>query len=287
VNSGGEPERDEYGLPPVDIEIPDDARELDRDVQAYYRELRAERRRQRRRRLHGSLARDGIVLPLLACCLILALITGTLLTVFTATSDQDLAPATGNGKTAGHPTSGRSPSGARSPAQRASPPRIGSQSATPAKSRPSSGAAAVTPGVGISQVGTSLPAGSLVVDGQTVPLRSLSGTMLVLLAPGCRCGAAVKWVARVAYQESALIFIVDTPGIPATVAEANQYWAQLSPAEQPMVAVASDPQGVLYATFPQIRASLVVVADDSAAIWYAPRVSPADQPAPLIAALHG
>ncbi|HTZ91251.1 MAG TPA: hypothetical protein VMB74_02540, partial [Streptosporangiaceae bacterium] len=27
VNSGGEPERDDTGLPPVDIEIPDDARE--------------------------------------------------------------------------------------------------------------------------------------------------------------------------------------------------------------------------------------------------------------------
>jgi len=92
VNSGGEPERDNTGLPPVDIEIPDDARELDRDVQAYYREQRAERRRLRHHRLHGRLTRDGILLPLLACCLILALITGTLLTVFTATSDQDLAP---------------------------------------------------------------------------------------------------------------------------------------------------------------------------------------------------
>src|SRR5580700_8380776 len=88
VNPGGEPERDETGLPPVDIEIPDDARELDRDVQAYYRELRAQRRHQRGLRTRGSLAKDGILLPLLACCLILALITGTLLTVFTATSDQ-------------------------------------------------------------------------------------------------------------------------------------------------------------------------------------------------------
>ena len=97
MNSGGEPERDDTGLPPVDIEIPDDARELDRDVQAYFRELRAERRRLRRSRLHGGLARDGVVLPLLACCLILALITGTLLTVFTATSDQNLETPPGRG----------------------------------------------------------------------------------------------------------------------------------------------------------------------------------------------
>ena len=41
VNLGGEPERDDSGLPPVDIVVPDDARELERDVQAYRREQRA------------------------------------------------------------------------------------------------------------------------------------------------------------------------------------------------------------------------------------------------------
>src|ERR1700733_12266153 len=52
VSPGGGPDRDDAGLPPVDVEIPDDARELDRDVQAYRREQRAERRRRRSRRLH-------------------------------------------------------------------------------------------------------------------------------------------------------------------------------------------------------------------------------------------
>jgi hypothetical protein len=84
VNPGSEPDRDDFGLPPVDIEIPDDARELDRDVQAYQRELRALRRRERVSRLRGPLARDGMVLPLLAGCLILALVTSTLLIMFAA-----------------------------------------------------------------------------------------------------------------------------------------------------------------------------------------------------------
>src|SRR5262245_56400624 len=82
VNIGGDPGRDDYGLPPVDIEIPDDARELDRDVQAYRRELRALRWRRRTRWLVGPLGRDGMVLPLLAGCLALTLLAGTLLTVF-------------------------------------------------------------------------------------------------------------------------------------------------------------------------------------------------------------
>jgi hypothetical protein len=84
VNRGGDPERDDYPLPPVDIEIPDDARELEHDVQAYHRELRAQRRHRLGRRLGGSITRDGMVLPLLASCLALTLLAGTLLTMFTA-----------------------------------------------------------------------------------------------------------------------------------------------------------------------------------------------------------
>jgi hypothetical protein len=84
VNVGGEPDRDDFGLPPVDIEIPDDARDLDRDVQAYRRELRALRRQGRLGRLHAPLTRDGLVLPLLAGCLAMVLISGVLLTLFSA-----------------------------------------------------------------------------------------------------------------------------------------------------------------------------------------------------------
>jgi hypothetical protein len=81
VDPGSDPGRDEYGLPPADIEVPDDARDLDRDVQAYYRELRARRRHMRVRRMAGPLTRHGMVLPLVSACLALTLLTGTLLTV--------------------------------------------------------------------------------------------------------------------------------------------------------------------------------------------------------------
>ena len=53
MNPGGGSGWDE---PPLDIQIPDDARELDRDVLAYHRELRAQRRRKRLRRLAGPFA---------------------------------------------------------------------------------------------------------------------------------------------------------------------------------------------------------------------------------------
>jgi hypothetical protein len=81
VDPSSDPGRDDYGLPPVDVEIPNDARDLDRDVQAYHRELRVIRRRARARRLTGPLGRRGMLIPLIAGCLALTLLSGTLLTV--------------------------------------------------------------------------------------------------------------------------------------------------------------------------------------------------------------
>ena len=68
---------------PLDIQIPDDARELDRDVLAYHREQRAKRRRSRLRRLAGPLAGHGAIMPLLASILAVCLVAGAMLSVAT------------------------------------------------------------------------------------------------------------------------------------------------------------------------------------------------------------
>ena len=80
MNPGGGSGWDE---PPLDIQIPDDARELDREVLAYRRELRAKRRRNRLRRLAGPFAGHGTVLPLLASILAVCLVAGAMLSVAT------------------------------------------------------------------------------------------------------------------------------------------------------------------------------------------------------------
>lgn len=72
---------DDYGLPKVDIVVPDDARELDRDVIAYRRELRQQRRRERWHRLTGPFTRYGIAAPFIASAVLIALISGVLMTV--------------------------------------------------------------------------------------------------------------------------------------------------------------------------------------------------------------
>ena len=69
--------------PPLDVQIPDDARELARDVLAYHRELRARRRRHRVRRLTSPFAGQGTILPLLASILAVCLVAGAMLSVAT------------------------------------------------------------------------------------------------------------------------------------------------------------------------------------------------------------
>ena len=96
MNPGGGSGWDE---PPLDIHVPDDARELDRDVLAYHRELRAQRRRTRLRRLAGPFApfaAHGSVMPLLASILAVCLVAGAMLSVATfspATTPADRTPS--------------------------------------------------------------------------------------------------------------------------------------------------------------------------------------------------
>jgi hypothetical protein len=79
VGLGNDP--DDYGLPPVDVEIPDDARELDRDVQAYRREQRQRRRERLVHALVRPLLRYGPIPPLVAGVLVIVATAATLMTV--------------------------------------------------------------------------------------------------------------------------------------------------------------------------------------------------------------
>jgi hypothetical protein len=177
VNASGEPDRDDFGLPPVEIEIPDDARELDRDVQAYRRELRARRRQVRLGRLHAPLTRDGLVLPLLAGCLAMVLISGVLLTVFTA---------------------GQSGTPARSPAPS---PRSTHAPASPAAS------------TGAAQAAGRLPDAKVTIGGQPVELSSLMiPSVLALVPSGCQCSAALRQLGRQAADARVSLYLVGVGG---------------------------------------------------------------------------
>src|ERR1700761_2319330 len=88
VSLPSEPGRDDYDLPPVNVVVPDDARELDRDMLAYRRERKAERRRQRLARFlrpfrSPEFGGRAAIIPLIAVCLAVTLIGGALLSVAT------------------------------------------------------------------------------------------------------------------------------------------------------------------------------------------------------------
>ena len=95
MNPGGGSGWDE---PPLDIHIPDDARELEREVIAYHREQRALRRRRRLRRLTGPFRGPGTIMPLLASVLAVCLVAGAMLSVAT------FSPATRTDHPTHHPS---------------------------------------------------------------------------------------------------------------------------------------------------------------------------------------
>jgi hypothetical protein len=166
VNPGGEPGRDEGGLPPVDVDIPDDARELDREVLAYRREQRALRRRARWARLLGPLHQHGAILPLIASCVALSMLAGTLLSVFS------ISPAAA--PVLSHSASPGASSAASS----------GATSGTSSQASPSRPATEAS----------SLPLGTVYVAGKATAVRGLVRAVLVLVPRSCRCQQAVQQV---------------------------------------------------------------------------------------------
>ena len=272
MNPGGEPERDDTGLPPVDLEVPDDARDLDRDVQAYYREQRAWRRQQRGRRLRGSLARDGILLPLLACCLILALITGTLLTVFTATSDQ-IVPGPAGGKAAARPSaassgaaSGAATSGAASGAGSA-----GASGAAQAAGAPKPD---VVPGV--------LPDATMVVAAQLPrQVQDLRRAALVLIPANCNCTPAVSWIIHVATGAHARPYLVYTGSTEAAI---DGLYRTLPSSQRAQATLALDADGLLRDSVEESlpAGGLAAIVIGTSKVGYATMLRSDDDPTTLI-----
>jgi cytoskeletal protein RodZ len=168
VNPGGGSGWDE---PPLEIQIPDDARELERDVIAYHRELRARRRQRRLRKLTGPFAGQGTVMPLLASILAVCLVAGAMLSVAT------FSPSTAPENPSHHP-SATAASGLRSATQRSSPANSAPASTSGASASGASTSGASPSGVSPSGVspsgrgGTARPSGSANSSARSTPPAS-------------------------------------------------------------------------------------------------------------------
>ena len=182
--SFSEPGRDDGNLPPVNIVIPDDARELDRDVLAYRRELRASRRRQRlllllrpfRTRAFGG---PAAIIPLIAACLAVSLVGGAVLSVATMT-----------------PT----------PLPTQSGPRLSPQ-----------------PAISPADLGP-LPTGNVQVDGRAQPVQALATATIAIVPANCDCGTALGRLAKQAVAaQVGLYFAGDGAEIPQLPVLTSRY----------------------------------------------------------------
>ena len=218
MSFASEPERDDGSLPPVNIVIPDDARELDRDVLAYRREMRALRRRQRRRRLlrpfNGPGGGPAAIVPLIALCLAIALVGGSLLAVLTTgPTEQDTT-------------------------------------LTPSATPHATGAATPL---------TTLPAGSVRLDGTSEPVRSLVSSAIVLVPNNCGCSQSLIRVAGQAHAAGARVYFVGS-GVPSAqlMEETVEYGG-------PHAVAADDADGVLTDAYHPAGLTVLLVFSDATA----------------------
>jgi hypothetical protein len=262
----GEPAHDDYGLPRVDIEIPDDARELYRDVQAYHRELRALRRHERSLRWRSPLRRTGVILPLAAGFLILALISGMVLTIVSTdpyfsgfsrpssskgggglSSDGGLSST---GAKAG-PVTPTGPASATAPASSAT----ASSATAPASSQP------VT-----ARTAERLPGTTIKVAGRALALRSLTSTALAMVPANCGCVAAVRQLIAQARQARVLVYLV---GLHSSRADL----AKLASVTGPNARMATDARNVLSSAY-QPAGLTVLLVDAHGSVRIASRLGP-------------
>jgi hypothetical protein len=166
VNQGGEPGHDDYGLPSVDIQVPDDARDLYRDVQAYHRELRALRRQERSKRWRVPLRKSGLAVPVIAGFLVLAMIAGMILTMVSANPSGLVGTLDGPRFKPYASTSRGGSSNASRPAATKAPAAVG-------RAR--------------------LPAKRIVVSaGKPFTLRAPKAAAIVVMPTNCRCSVAIR-----------------------------------------------------------------------------------------------
>ena len=226
MNQGGEQGHDDYGLPPVDIEIPDDARELYRDIQAYHRELRALRRHERSMRWRAPFRRSGVALPLLAGCLIAALVAVMVSAMFTANPYL-------NGRTTTNSSGAGSPSANRSSRALAS---SGASTASPSTS--------LNPSPNPESSTSRLPGKPISVSGKQVRLNTLSSTALVIVPAHCGCAGAVRQLLQQATTAGVILYLVVPRG--TSLASLDKLLATTARRTK----VATDSDNVLTAAYP-------------------------------------
>lgn len=251
MNQGGEQGHDDYGLPPVDIEIPDDARELYRDVQAYHRELRALRRHERSLRWRAPFRRSGVAIPLLAGCLVVALVAVMVSAMFTqnpyfsgVSGERQSSPS------AGSAGAGRSARAGSSASPKASPSSALSSQALLARGH--------------------LPGKTINVAGKQLRLRTVISAALAIVPANCGCKTAIGQLLEQAESAGVIVYLVGPRG--SKVADLDRLVTPTARRAR-STRVATDYQNVLTSAYPTAGLTVLLV-DSHGLVTVASRLGP-------------
>src|SRR5262249_33104976 len=143
-------------------------------------------------RWRAPFRRSGIAIPLLAGCLIAALVAVMVSAMFTANPNIGVPGQRPSGQ-AGAP--GARP-GATAPARSSARP-----SATP------SGGLAGGQGPATRAVGTRLPGKTISVAGKQLPLRSVTSAALAIVPANCDCAAALRELVRQVESAGVIVYL--------------------------------------------------------------------------------
>jgi hypothetical protein len=256
VSQDGDLGRDDYGLPRVDIDIPDDARELYPDMLAYYREQRALKRFQRAARLRAMLHRDGVAMPLVAGCLVLAMLAGMVLTMLSSSSYFSGIVAQQRASTHSH-TGAKGAAGAGPQAGRSGAAAI-TQPAPPAGAGQQTGHAPPSAAGTSTGTATRLPDKTVTVAGRPVALRALTSTALILVPVHCGCLPRVRRFLAQARSAGVRVYLV---GPPSGLAERISLAGSAPPST---VQVATDTGNTLAVTYRAVGLIVLLVSRSGA-----------------------
>ncbi len=134
-----------------------------------------------------------MILPLIAGCLVLAMVAGMVLTMFSAN------PLFSGG------LAGERPQGPT--AQISGPPSTSQHTAAAAPS--ASGNASGGPGTGL---GAHLPAGTIIVAGQPITLNDVAGAALAIVPANCGCARAIRRLVQQAMSVGVTVYLVGERG---------------------------------------------------------------------------
>lgn len=227
MTAGGESGRDDSGLPPVNIRIPDDARELERDVLAYHREVRARRRRQRLRRIFAPVSGPGTALPLIATCMALSLIAGVMLSFLT------IGPAS-------------------APTHSTTQPSATARPATPS-------AGARSPGTPATFTSAQLPEATVQLNGRGQDLRSLAFDVLILIPSSCGCGSVLSQLVSQSISAKVPVYFVESGPVTTELASLIAHYGRGK------AAAVYDTGAVLQAAFAPSGVTALLVHQDARA----------------------